>query len=88
MTKEQADSKLALLPLTASVDTYYGFEDDIPTLSFEYPLSGGGWGTISIPMQPSETNLRDLAMNLPLATADRLASLAILLAPTPPGNGT
>ncbi len=83
MTKEQADAKLALLPLTASVTTYYTFaeEGELPYLTFEYGLTGGGTGSVSIPLAASLTNFSDLCSNLPLASADRLASLAILLAP-------
>lgn len=80
MTKEQADAKLALLPLTAAVTTYYDFVDDLPYLTFDYQLPGGGGGSVSIPINHTTTNLSDLAANLPLANADRLASLAILLA--------
>jgi hypothetical protein len=84
MTKEQADAKLALLPLTAAVSTYYDFIDEVPYLTFEYALSGGGAGSVSIPMSPSDTNLNDLVNNLPMLAADRLASLAIMLTPAQP----
>lgn len=84
MTKEQADEKLAVLPLLSSVATYYAFEDETPTLTFEWQNPGGGWASVSIPMSPSLTNLHDLSQHLPLAAADRVAALAILIAPALP----
>jgi hypothetical protein len=82
MTKEQAETKLSLLPLTAAVTVYYEMISDAPYLAFEYGLPGGGAGTISIPINPTETNLGNLVDNLPLANADRLAALAIMLSPS------
>lgn len=83
MTKEQADARLAVLPLTSPVTTYYDTIDDAPYLTFEY---NGGLATISIPINPSLTNLQDLSLNLPLNSGDRLAALAILVAPALPGD--
>jgi hypothetical protein len=87
MTKEQADAKLALLVSagalpSGSVTTYYEMISDAPYLAFEYTLSNNGIGTISIPINPLDTNLSNLVDNLPIAQQNRLAALAIMLAPS------
>lgn len=83
MTKEQADAKLTLLApyLTATVSTSYEMVDEAPYLTFEYGLTGGGTGSISIPISPSEVNINDLVNNLPMANSNRLAALGVMLAP-------
>lgn len=86
MTKEQADAKLAVLPLTTSVTTYYSDFYGEPYLAYEFTLNGSV-NSIQLPINPNITNIQDLANHLPLAAADRLASLAILLAPALPSNG-
>jgi hypothetical protein len=86
MTKEQADAKLAVLPLTSAVTTYYQTIEDEPYLTYQY-MSGNSVATISLPMNPNLTNLQNLSANLPLQSSDRLAALAILVSPTLPSNG-
>lgn len=84
MTKEQAETKLALLPLLTTVDVSYGEPSD-PGLIFHYiNIPGPGETTIQIDLAPSETQLGDLVNNLPIAPANRLAALAIMLVPPLP----
>jgi hypothetical protein len=90
MNKEDADAKIVLLVAMGAlapgnVTTYYDTVDDAPKLTFEYTHPSGAGGTTSIPMQHTGENLSSLASNLPVLTgSDRLAVLAILLAPSAP----
>lgn len=83
MTREQARTKLDLLPLLISVSVEYSTNmDDDPVLEFSYHnIPGPGESVVQLPLSPSEVNLRDLVNNLPLAPADKLAALAIMLSP-------
>jgi hypothetical protein len=66
MTREQARLKL---------------EDD-PVLQFTYQnIPGPGETNFQMGLSPSDENMKDLVNNLPLAAADKLASLAIMLSP-------
>lgn len=83
MTKEQATTKLSLLPLLVPVTVEYGENDDgVPMLDFSYPtIPGPGDNVIQVSLAPTEQQLKDLVANLPIAPVDRLASLAIMLSP-------
>jgi hypothetical protein len=85
MTKDLLDKRLALLPLLVPVETEYGTNpalDDMPVIILTFQnIPGPGMSELQIPISPSEQNMKDLANNLPLLDANRLASLAILLAP-------
>ncbi len=84
MTKQQMQQKLALLPLLAQVVVSEEIDEDgIPRLVMDYdsPPPGMGSVTVSIYVNHTEIQLRDLIANLPLLQADRLASLAIMLLP-------
>ncbi len=89
MTKEQAEVKLGLMPLNTNVTVSYepDMESGAPMLTFAYPtVPGPGQSTIQIPLAPNSTNLANVVANLPLNAADRLASLAIMLSPSLPGD--
>lgn len=82
MTQVQMQQKLALLPLTAPVTVEGEIDEDgIPRLSMTYPLVPSGSSNVTIHVNHTEQQLRDLVNNLPLAAADKLASLAIMLIP-------
>ncbi len=82
MTNEQATTKLSLLPLLVPVTVAYSTNsEDEPVLEFSYSnVPGPGESAIQVGLAPSEQQLKDLVANLPLLPADRLASLAIMLA--------
>jgi hypothetical protein len=87
MTKAQMQTKLSLLPLQTPVTADDGTnENDEPVIELSYAvIPGPGEVFIQVPLNASETNLRDIVANLPLLETDRLASLAIMLvAPLPP----
>lgn len=82
MTKEQAEIKLALMPLTAPVIVSYqpDMEDETQQrLTFTTTN-----GNIQVPLAPGEIHLETVVNNLPLAASNRLACLAIMLAPALP----
>ena len=86
MTKEQAQTKLGLLPLTATVAVDNSTdEDNRPVIEFSYQ-SGGATISIALDLVPTATQLNDLVNNLPLLPANKLASLAIMLTPSLPGQ--
>ena len=86
MTKEQARTKLDLLPLLVPVAVDYGTDEaENPVIEFSFSsVPGPGDNYFSMPLAPTEQNVKDLVNNLPLAPIDRLASLAIMLAPPLP----
>lgn len=89
MNKEQAEVKLALMPLLTTVEVSYAedMESGAPILQFFYNnIPGPGQTTIQIPLVPNSTNLADVVANLPLAAEDRLACVAVMLAPSQPGD--
>lgn len=82
MTKEQLESKLALLPLLTAVNVSLGVDDDevTPRLFVTwFSVPGPGSETFGMSTDPTPDQLKALAYDLPLAQQDRLASLAILL---------
>jgi hypothetical protein len=87
MTKEQAESKLGMLvslgalPANTVDVSYDANEENEPVIKFEYPISGGAYGVITIPIDPQYENLLNLASNLPIVTGQRVAALGVLLAP-------
>lgn len=84
MTKVQMQQKLALLPLLAVVDVGEELDEDgIPrmTLMYDVPSPGSGTTILSIYVNHTEIQMRDVVNNLPLAPQDKLASLAIMLLP-------
>lgn len=87
MTKEQLQSKLQFLPLNPYVvDVEYGEdEDNQPVLDVYYhTIPGPGMAFLRVPLTPTAEDLKGLADWLPLPGEARLASLAILLAPSAP----
>lgn len=76
-------AKLALLPLLSNVSVEEVTDTDgNPRLEFTYPsVPGPGTSIIDIDIDHSQRQLRDLIANLPLASGDRLAALAIMLVP-------
>lgn len=83
MTKIQMQQKIALLTpwLTAPVDVDEELnEDGIPVTTLSY-----GNTQISIHVNHTEIQLRDVVMNLPIATGDKLAAVAVMLLPVGTG---
>lgn len=80
MTKEQALTKLAMLPTLTEVSVDYSEGD--PGLVFHYSnIPGPGETTIQIDLAPNEDQLTTLVNNLPIAPVNKLAALAIMLVP-------
>jgi hypothetical protein len=82
MTKEQAEEKLALLPLLTTVTVSYAEDAGVPYLQYSYSsIPGPGTTNIGVDLVPTAAQLQDCVNNLPLAPENRLAALAIMLAP-------
>jgi hypothetical protein len=83
MTKQQMQGKLALLPLQSPVVVEEELDENmIPRLVLSYDVvPGPGTTVLSVYADTTPQQLRDMVANLPLNTADQLASLAILLVP-------
>lgn len=88
MTKVQMQQKLALLPLLAPIEVDEEIDEDgIPriTLMYDVPSPGSGTTILSIYVNHTEIQLRDVVNNLPLLAQDKLAALAIMLLPVSTG---
>jgi hypothetical protein len=86
MTKEQAEVKLPMLPLIYPVEVSYGQGmSGEPVLQFSFTRGGLGMSTLQVPLLPNEAQIQSIVFDgLPLAHADKLASLAIMLSPPQP----
>ena len=79
-TKEEAEKRLAELPLKVAVVVADTARLGAPRRAYTFD-SGGGTVEVEIDAEPSDAQLRDLARHLPCESKDSAAVLAKLLEP-------
>jgi len=80
-TKEEAEAKLALLPLLRPVDVADVIDEETgPRRSFQFDNADKSQTIVTIDADPSPRQVADLASNLPLPEDQRMAALAVMAA--------